>query len=296
MREGFGTNFIIGVGRVLSHIEKRIVLLFENISSKIIHQDRIIQTIDILSKKSFSTNPKRDKNKKSPFFEEISKEIDEINKSIEYLNDTLLIPMNFGKIESLNKSQIIQILNKRIDKILNDFDALDLADENSRLLLSGEIKKPLTSIEEFFKQFEDYENFSGLKELERPYKKGILEGIHISSIRYGKTGVLCVGRTIEEIINEYFNQLLDKNKISKSDYDRKINEDYFIKICFLKGSFLTEEEFTDLQSFSFKRNKGGHPNLGEISNERAKTLIQQGIWIIIDLQKKIKKLGEKNDK
>ena len=45
-----------------------------------------------------------------------------------------------------------------------------------------------------------------------------------------------------------------------------------------------------LNSFSFKRNKGGHPNLGDIDNDKARTLIEQGIWLVTDLQKKIKEV------
>lgn len=67
---------------------------------------------------------------------------------------------------------------------------------------------------------------------------------------------------------------------------------------FLKGKFINEEEFFKLKSYAFDRDKGGHPNLGEIDNERARTLISQGIWLIIELQKKIEYeyLGEEDAK
>lgn len=91
--------------------------------------------------------------------------------------------------------------------------------------------------------------------------------------------------------------MLEYGKVDKEKYEELIkgNKDkkdievkYSKKIDFLAGNnFLGEEEYHKLKAFSFDRNRGGHPDLGDIDKKRAKTYLSTGIWIIIDLQKKI---------
>lgn len=283
--EGFGAKFAVGLGMILSIIEKDIVLLHESFLQSEIMRDSMLQNIDLLAGKDLVEEGEI---KENFSIKKLEDGINKINLNIEGLNKKLLEAWKFKKrILALDKSKILSSYKKRFDKKWSNQESLKLANENFRLEIISEISKSLNSIKEFSDQFENSERFSGYESLKMPHKKDVQEAVHINSIGYGKTAVLCVGRTIEDLINKYLLKLFEKGKISKGDYDNMVGSKYNSKIGFLKGKFLTEEEFTDLNSFSFKRNKGGHPNLGDIDNDRARTFIEQGVWLIADLQKKI---------
>ncbi len=285
--EGFGAKFAVSLGRILSTIERDIILLYESFLQIEIINDSMLQNIDLLAGKDL-IDEKEGGDKEERGIKKLNEEMRNINLNIENLNKKLLEPWKFGKkILTLDESKILIFYKERFDKKWSNQEALKLANEKFRLEVFSEISKVLNSIKEFSDQFENLEKFSGYENLKMPSKEDTREAIHINSIGYGRTAVLCVGRAIEGLIEKSLLKLFEKNKISKEDYDRKIDLPYSDKIGFLKVKFLTEEEFTDLKSFSFKRNKGGHSNLGDISNDEARTLIQQGILQITNLQKKI---------
>lgn len=289
--DGFGSKFAIGLGTILSTIERDIVLLYESFLQIEVIRDSMLQNIDLLAGKDLIDEENKGSEKELKI-KGLTDEIDKINLNIENLNNKLLESWKFEKrILTLDKSKIIHLYKERFDKKWSNHESLELANEKFQLKISFEINKPLNSIKEFLDQFEDLEKFSGYETLNMPYKKNVQEAIHINSIGYGKTAVLCVGRTIEKAINEYLKELIKREKITQKEFDEFINTKCNNKIGFLKSrGFVDEEEFTKLKAFSFDRDKGGHPDLGEIDNQRARTLVQQGIWLVIDLQKKIEKV------
>jgi len=281
---GGGAHFATGFGRSLSLLEKEIISLLENLTEKQIIFESIIEKIDL----NFDKNQERKQEKKKIKMDIWEKQIDSINLGIKKISSIFLKTFDIKKeIVELDKNKILKLIQKRFERSLDSEGSIFLANENLRMALIIELKKSLDSLEKIHDYLEDKEYFEGFDKLSKNYKKYVLESIHIYSIGYGKTAVLCVGRTIEDLINKFLTKLFEKGKISNEDYEKIINSKYNDKIGFLKGKFLTEEEFIDLNSFSFKRNKGGHPNLGDIDNNRARTFIQQGIWLIIDLQKKV---------
>ena len=282
-----GAHFSTGFGRSLGMLEREIIFLLENLTEKQMIFESILEKIDL----NLNENPEKGKEEKKIEIDVWEKQIRVINLMIKKVNSIFLKTFGIKKeIIELDKNKILKLIQKRFGKFPDSEGSIFLANENLRMALIIEIKKSLDSIEEIHDYLSDKECFGGFDKLSKNYKKDILEAIHIYSIGYGKTAVLCVGRTIEDLINKFLIKLFEKEKISKDDYDKKINKKYNEKIGFLKGKFLSEEEHTKLFALSFDRNKGGHPGLGEIDNLRARTLIQQGIWIIIDLQRKIDEL------
>ena len=162
-----------------------------------------------------------------------------------------------------------------------------LADENLKLKVSQELKKISDSISDIEEHMKDFEKFEGLNDINKKYKKSIIEARNIYSFGYGETAILCMGRAIESIINDCLRYLCRNGEISRTELKEKLKIKYVDKIGFLLSKrVISEEVFLKLKAFAFDRNKGGHPDLGHVSLSRARTLIQQGIWIIIDLQKK----------
>lgn len=293
--DGFGSKFAVGLGSILSTIERDISLLYESFLQIEIISDSMIQNIDLLAGKGL-IDEKDDEKEKELKVKRFTTEIDKINSVIEDLNKKLLDAWKFEKrIVILNKSKLIDFYKERFDKKWSNQESLNLANEKFKLKMASEINKPLDSIREFLNQFGDLEKFSGYEKIDMPNKEDIQEAIHINSIGYGRTAVLCVGRTIEDLINRYFNKLFEKDKFSREDYEKRMSSNYISKIGFLNGKFLMDEEFTKLKAFSFDRNKGGHPSLGNIDNQRARTLIEQGIWLVTDLQKKIKEIKSESE-
>lgn len=292
--DGFGAKFAVGLGMILSVVERDIILLYEGFLEKEVMINSMLQNIDMLAGKSLISKERKGI-KEDLGIKRTTDKIDKINLAIEKLNKDILESWKFDKrILVLDKSKIIDIYQNRFNKKWSSEESLNLANDNFRILIFNEIRKVLDSIKDFSDHFEDLEKFSGYENIVMPYKKQVQEAIHINSIGYGRTAVLCIGRTIEQIINEYLKILSSKNKISQSEFNEFINNKYNNKIGFLKGKLLVnEEEFTKLKAYSFDRDKGGHPDLGEIDNQRARTLIQQGIWLIIDLQKKINETKSK---
>jgi len=285
--DGFGAKFAVTLGAILTAIEGDIILLYESFLQSEIMRNSMLQHINLLAGKDL-IDEEKDETKKNLGTQKLGEELDKINLAIESINKSLLESWKFKRrILSLDKSRIINLYKKRFYQKWSNDESLKLANENFNLEITSEIKKSLSSIREFLEQFETSEIFAGYGDIRMPHKKDVQEAIHINSIGYGRTAILCIGRSIEDLINKYLLKLFEKSKISKEEYDRKVGLNYSNKIGFLKGKFLTEEEFADLNSFSFKRNKGGHPNLGDIDNDKARTLLEQGIWLIIELQKKI---------
>lgn len=228
--------------------------------------------------------------------------LDHINKHISDTNKNVLGKLGISRrIRLLDKKIIKNFIKERLKNFPNNEKTIRVYNENLKLKISNEFRIILRSIDDIKDYLEENEKFEEKKNLCKKFKVDINEAISIYSIGYGKTAVLCVGRTIEKAIDDYLKILYIIEKIPRKKYIELINgkEDkepkYSIKIGFLNGNrSLNDEEFTKLKAYSFDRNKGGHPNLGEIDNQRAKTLISQGIWLIMDLQNKMDRL--KNSK
>ena len=268
----------------ISSVNFRLDELFENKLEKRFMLEDLKSRVKLMGEPT----EEKDNEKIIKDMKDIEKIILSFNEEIKDINENILKKLNIPKkIVLLNVENVSEIIKDKLGYVHKDATTIDLVNQKFKLELSHEIKKVRYSLEGINTFFRSREKFDGTKQIDKIYFKDINEAINIYSIGYGKTAVLCVGRAIEALINKFLDKLFEKNIIQKQDYDKKVNSDYNEKIGFLKGKFISEEEFSELNSFSFKRNKGGHPNLGEIDDERARTFIQQGIWLVIDLQKKI---------
>ncbi len=294
MNRGVGLSIGIGFGYLISRVEREIIWLKEGLIQREMIFNSILEGIDIMSG-NFKENERKNLDKES--IKKLINKVEEINEVIEKINKGVLEKWKVNKkINKLNKKKISSLLNKRFDMSFKDEKTLHLANENLNMSIFIELDKTLKSIKYLLIKLEEAEDFDGVKKLKYPYGSLAREAINILSIGYGKTAVLCVGRSIERKINEYLKELLDSKKISQENFNKKIKGKYMDKIGFLKDIFLTDEEFTKLKAYSFDRNKGAHPSIEKPDNDRAKNLIQQGIWLLIDLQEKIKKINKKKSK
>lgn len=293
MNRGVGLSIGIGFGYLISRVEREIIWLKEGLIQREIIFNSILEGIDFRSEKS-KENKQENLDKGS--IKKLIDRIEEINRIIEKINKAVLDKWGVDeKINKLDAKEISSLLNKRFAMSFNDEKTLNLANENLNMSIFIELDKTLKSIRHLLIKLEEAEDFDGVKKLKYPYEIHIREAIDILSIGYGKTAVLCVGRTIERKINECFKKLLDSKKISQENFDKKIGGKYIDKIGFLKDFFITDEEFTKLKSYSFDRNKGAHPSMEKPDNNRAKTLIQQGIWLVLDLQKKLDEVKSEDE-
>jgi hypothetical protein len=286
------------LGTIVSGIRSEITDLLNNHLNRFLLSNAISNKICSLSKELGKSG--KEIRKDIGLINVIGEKIGKINVLIIRCNRLLELHGYTFKISVLRKRNILSLLNRRVDQIPpKNYE--ECINENMILKMKVEIERSLNSIEGLEEHVKNKESFEGKDKLKMEYSKNMNEAINIFSIGYGKTAVLCVGRVIEGLVNKYIFRLFKTNKITKDKYAELVNgkkssdgmnhePKYHNKIGFLQGNrFLTEEEFVDLKAFSFKRNRGGHPDLGEIENERARTLIQQGIWIIVDLEKKLNK-------
>lgn len=291
-RRGVSIHTSVLLGMVLSGIGLEIRDMLERVNKFVMMrslQECIIGESKELRSKYLTTK------KQKGFVNDLQKKICAINKNISEINTEILAELGIPKrIDKINEKYICSLMTKRIKNVTESDQSIKLSNENLKLKLSFECRKVSDSLKVLLDYFNSLENYDGIDQINKDYHKDIKEAINISSFGFGKTSVLCAGRTIEKVINNCLRKLNKNNKINKEEFDEFINNSYNNKIGFLKNRFINEEEFSKLKSFSFDRDKGGHPELGNVDNERARTLISSAIWLVIDLQEKIKRL-EDND-
>ncbi len=296
--QGWSIHTIFLLGMTIFSIQAKLQDFFDNKLGKRFMLEDLKSQVRLMGE----PNQNQEEEKINKELEDIKKTLVSFNKEIRDINKNILGELNIKKqVALLDVDCLCTIIKEKLTYSHESKKTIDLVNSTLKLNLSRENRKILSSIEEISKFLMEKEKFEGLNYLDKVYKGQIAEPINIYSIGYGKTAVLCVGRVIEKAINDYSKKLFDKKVITQKEFYEFLNNQYKNKIGFLKSKrFIDEEEFTDLTSFSFKRNKGGHPDLGEIDNEVAKSLIQQGIWIVFGLQKKIREtqsqLEIENDK
>ena len=277
------------LGASLLSVNLRLIDFLENRLEKRIMLESLKEKISL--KVGGSVVKKTSKINKS--IERVKNQLESINQEIKDINENVLAEVGINKrLNLLDVSSVNQLVEERLKTCPQNNETVDLFNENTKMKILNSFSKVIDSINEIFEYLSSREDFGGLEKLQKSYAKNLKESIHIYSFGYSKTAVLCAGRTIEKVINDYIRKLFENNRISKEDFDEFINNEYSNKLGFLKDKFINEEEFTKLKAFSFDRNKGGHPDLGEITQEKARSLISNAIWLIIDLQEKIKKLDE----
>ncbi|MDP1729131.1 MAG: hypothetical protein Q8L27_02940 [archaeon] len=293
--KGFSSHTFILFGFALSSIQVRISNFLESNLEKHMMLHNLKEEIMGLSEQDTFKKNRDDRIKLNQERINIERQLSQVNKEIKDINKNVLKPMEVSYHLLLLEAKVIsKLILARFSSYHSSKETIRLHNENLRLNILNEFKPLSDSIVKIIRQFKDRERFDGLDNLSKELRRNAKESINIFSIGYGKTGVLCIGRTIENEINNYLKILFKTKKITPEKFKEFKDNKYNNKIGFLKDRFLNEEEFTKLKAFSFDRDKGGHPNLGEIDNSRAKTLIQQGIWLVIDLQKKISKLENKS--
>lgn len=289
--KGLGIHNIITLGILMESIELEIKSFLDSYIDKIV----ILKSLkEELLLTEIEQKVKRKENIKISI-DSAKKRIQKINFLIKEFNEILSLLDLKNSLKELDETKICNIFENRLEKDFFEEDSIVLANEHLFLALSSEFKTVMDSIKELMDYFKRFQVFEGIENLEKLYYKQIKEAINIFSIGYGQTAVLCAGRILEGMINDYLKKLLEKKDISLENFNEFINNKYNNKLGFLKDKvFLSEEEFIKLKAFTFDRDKGGHPHLGDINQEKAKILISSAIWLIIDFQIKFKKLV-KND-
>jgi hypothetical protein len=285
--KGLGSHAFILLGFTLSSVQIKISNFLENNLEKNVMLHSL--------KEELLEIDKDEKDSKRLILERshVEERLISINEELKEINKSILTPLRIPFPFPLLKTKIIsKMIIERFSHYQSNKDLIRLYNENLRLKIINQFKPLLDSLKKIIQHFSDKEKFEGIDETSKESKSYIREAINIYSIGYGKTAVLCLGRDIENEINNYLRGLKKRRKITPRQFKEFINNKYNNKLGFLKEKFIDEEEFTKLKAFSFDRDKGGHPDLGEIDNNRARTLIQQGVWLIIDLQKKINKLNK----
>lgn len=287
--KGVGIYTLVLLGISISSIEARLAYFFDTtLGKKFMLEDL---------KSKLSLGKEKDKEIISKEMNNIKKRLTSINDRIININENVLSPLNLEKkLSTLDINYLLKIIKERLSYVHKTDETINLIDKTFDLSLYKEIQKINSSLGELMNFLKEKEDFEGIKKIDENYRQDIRESTNIFSIGYGRTAVLCIGRTIEKIINNYLRKLLEKQKITQKEFDEFIGNKYNNKIGFLKSKFIDEEEYSKLKAFSFDRDKGGHADLGEIDNERARTLIQQGIWLIVDLQNKIKEVKSDEEK
>lgn len=298
---GVGLHLSVLLGHSLGIIESGINRMMEKIpfiASIAKEEIDLSNAINLYDKALENKPPKHDISKiKKDAITNLLLDADQINKSISETNDLLERFGLKGKILEIEKRKLGKILEEDINR-WREGSTDKISYENLQLKSLFILREVFGSIEEVINEVAFINVFKkeGIK-LNLKYSQGIREALNINSIGYGRTAVLCAGRTIEKAINDYLKKLYEKKIIKKEDFLKFIRNKYHNKIGFLLSKkFIVQEEHTKLKAFSFDRDKGGHPDLGDIDNNKARTLILQGSWLILDIQNKIEGVKSEDDK
>jgi len=259
----------------------------------------------------------KEKEEKKKYLEGFRKQVEEINKEVRSFNKFQLIfgtKHKFAKIASVDFKRIREIVAKHkgdypTEKGLNNFSkeflgetdsASSLARKHTALQLRNALMPVRLSMGEFVESLRDL----GLPFLEaekqkikirETIKKEIDKAKVAFSVGLNGEAVFIIGRTLECLLSEFLYLLKAINRkelknvsIQKWDFDQKLN------FLFHKLKVITPNQYAKLLSIKWDRNTFGHKlsNFGGAEKD-AKSNIQTGINLIIEIEDKIKALKDK---
>lgn len=238
-------------------------------------------------KDQLSVNSKKLKETLGPRVKEINSSIKTLNKEIKGLDFKYLIP-------ELELKNIIQVVEKRMATILEVDDAQNIGNDLFRKNLYEVFRKTNESIFNFLREIKKERFEESLEYLEEEYREGMRQALYVCSIGYYTTAVFIAGRTVEELINNYYKRLLKIGRLDKIDitsskftFENKINKLNSEKL-------ITESTYHNLSNVRIDRNEFGHPSAKKLSKESAHLKIRVILSEIPEIQKRIKKLNTRD--
>lgn len=235
-------------------------------------------------KQQLSENSRKLKETLGPRVKEINSSIKTLNKEIKGLDFKYLIP-------ELELKNIIRVVERRVATILEVDDAQSIGNDLFRKSLNEVFQKTNESIFNFLKEIKKERFEESLERLEEEYKEGMRQALHVCSIGYYTTAVFIAGRTVEELINNYYTLLFKTGRLDKIDltsskftFENKINKLNTEKL-------ITESTYHNLSNVRIDRNEFGHPSAKKLSKESAHLKIRVILSEIPEIQKRIKKLS-----
>ncbi len=241
---------------------------------------------DVENRKRISSNIARLKATLTP-------QINEINELIT-LSNKLIKGLDFEhKVPKLKATDITVLTKQRLQTIYKVDDVQTLSNNHFRSQLGRQLEGPSKSIQQFIEMVRVEQYSEEVKTIkEDSYRAGIEQAIDVCSIGYYSTAVFIAGRTIEELINDYFNELFRLKVLERFDLQITKFKD---KIGKLHGNkLISEEYFHRLSNIRIDRNEFGHPSTNFLNKKQAHLRIRLMIEVIPEIEKKLNKLKNKN--
>lgn len=145
-------------------------------------------------------NSKKLKEALGPRVKEINLSIRTLNKEIKGLDFKYLIP-------ELDLKNIVHVVEKRMATILEVDDAQNIGNDLFWKSLYEVFQKTNEPIFNFLKEIKKERFEESLECLEEDYREGMRQALHVCSVGYYTTAVFIAGRTVEELINNYYKLL-----------------------------------------------------------------------------------------
>ena len=241
------------------------------------------------SKNKLNKNLKRLKGVLTPRIKEINSKIQILNSEIKGLDFKYQIP-------ELKLKQILQVIERRMSTVLEIDNAQNMGNDLFRKSLYEVFQKTNEPIFFFLKEIKKERLEDLLECLEEDYKEGMRQALSVCSIGYYTTAVFIAGRTVEELVNDYYKLLFKIGHLEKLDlntskftFENKINRLNSEKL-------INESTYHNLSNVRIDRNEFGHPSAKKLSKESAHLKIKVILSEIPEIQKNIKKLINKKPK
>lgn len=233
------------------------------------------------TRKGISQNLKTIKSSLSPKISEINRQISLINKMLKGLDFV-------HKIPKLKTTDILSIVDKRLKSIFEIKDAQRLGNDHFHKLLEDVLYRPIKSIQDFQKIIENETYSDELKSLPEPLRFGFGQALDVCSIGYYTTSVFIASRTVEGLINTYYQKLFDTKKLDKFDLSKMTFENKINKLNSLK--YLSDNLYHGLSGIRIDRNKFGHPSSKILSKRQAHLKIRTMMELSPEVEKRIQRI------
>jgi hypothetical protein len=281
---GRDLSSVINVGMFLALIMSEIKQLREPIDLSLMMHN-LYETSSLKDKKW--TKNAVDENVKN-LSQTLSPKIKRINYHITLANKTVKGLDFKHEIPKIKVSDVLHIVRKRLKTIYEVKDAQKMSNEHFHVLLSQTFEKPVTAIQNFIKVVDEEKFTEELVKISEAYMEGLRQALSVCSIGYYSTSVFIAGKTAEEVVNDYFDELFRLKKVDKFDLT---TAKFKNKIGMLLGSGkISEELYHRLSNIRIDRNEFGHPSKKILSKKQAHLRIRQIAEVIPEIEKKVSKL------
>lgn len=278
---GVGLSTSFKVGMFLSMIISEIRMLKSPIDQSLMLHN-LYESFKIKDKKwvdkALNDNLQNIRSTINPRIKKINKHIDFANETIKGLDFKQVIP-------NIRVNDVMGIVRKRLRSIFEVKDAQNMSNELFDTSLSKVFQKPFTAVFDFIDLIDSEKYIDETQNLGNSYQEGIKQALNVCSIGYYSTSVFIAGKTIEEVINDYFSELFRLNRHEKFELADISLKDKIGKLYGQK--LITEDIYHRLSNTRIDRNEFGHPSKKLLSKKQAHLRIQHIAEIIPELEKKI---------